>query len=140
MAILESKSFGFETVSPCVDFLTLVWLLTTCRRVFLCGGKTEPFEYQTCVLAFIEGVRKEKTNKKSQNSTSLLNRNSDWCGKTNKYFFLSLYSFLPKMFPWLFGNKINLEFCLCVCMCLATLTWRWDTRKKLSLSRSLNVT
>lgn len=68
MASLESKSSGFETLSPHVGFSDITVIIDSLFRTFLCGGKTEPLEYQTCALAFIVEVRREKKHK---NFTSL---------------------------------------------------------------------
>lgn len=62
MALLESRSSGFEAVSPHLVFPDINEI--SLYDVFLCGGKIEDFEYQTCGLAFMAEVGREKTKNK----------------------------------------------------------------------------
>lgn len=62
MALLESRSSGFEAVSPYLVFPDTNEI--SLYNIFLCCGKIEDFGYQTCALAFMAEVGREKTKNK----------------------------------------------------------------------------
>lgn len=66
VAVLEIKSFGFETASPYFGFSDVSVITDSSYKIFLCGGNRKHIEYQTCcALAFIVevGRRRKKTHK-----------------------------------------------------------------------------
>lgn len=64
MALLESMSSGFEAVSPYLVFPDINEI--SLYSVFLCDKKIKDFEYQTCALAFMAEVGREKTKNEQE--------------------------------------------------------------------------
>lgn len=77
-------------------------------KVFLCGGKIEDFEYQTCTLPFTVEVEKDKN--KNKNSLVYKKGIMTHLWEDTEIFSLHSAQVFPKRFPLLFSNLINLDF------------------------------